>query len=377
MKSLEAQPETRAPLFSAPPARDEGPQPLAPARWDWREVRSVLVVRLRSIGDTVLATPSLRALRRFLPEARIDILLEDWVAPLLEGSRDVDRVIRVARGSAAARIRVARELRAARYDVAFNLHGGSTAALLSRASGARRRVGYRTYAYASLHNHAAPSSSELWGREQTHSAEQQLALLGWTGVPVSDRPATRLPQTPEASALVARRLDAAGLAMVSFRPHHPAAASSRRCGPRRTSRASSSTSRRAVSRAGHRGPARRASSARCARDERAARHVDSPLAAGGDGAFGTRAALRRQRQRARGHRRRRLDAAGRRLRLVQRRPLAALDTSARRSRPRRDALRALPRLHLRRVRRARVHPPRPLRARVGGGRARIGKSRQT
>ena len=58
-----------------------GPRPLAPPRWDWAAVRRVLVVRLRSIGDTVLATPSLHALRRFLPAARIDILLEDWVAP--------------------------------------------------------------------------------------------------------------------------------------------------------------------------------------------------------------------------------------------------------------------------------------------------------
>src|ERR1051326_6217881 len=48
----------------------EGARPLAPARWDCSKVRRVLVVRLRSIGDTVLATPSLHALRRFLPGAR-------------------------------------------------------------------------------------------------------------------------------------------------------------------------------------------------------------------------------------------------------------------------------------------------------------------
>jgi hypothetical protein len=53
---------------------------------DWQNVRRVLVVRLRSIGDTVLSTPSLIALKRFLPEAQIDILLEDWVAPVLENS---------------------------------------------------------------------------------------------------------------------------------------------------------------------------------------------------------------------------------------------------------------------------------------------------
>src|SRR5947208_4226176 len=231
MKSLGRQTEASAPPRAhAPTAVIENvggvePRPLAPARWDWAAVRRVLVVRLRSIGDTVLATPSLYALRRFLPGARIDVLLEDWVAPLLEGSPDVDRVVTVRRRSKSSRLQVARRLRAENYDVVYNLHGGSTAALLTRATGARHRVGYADYSYASLHNHAAPPSSELWGREKTHSVEQQLALLGWTGVPVTDRPATRLAVTHAASESVARRLRAAGVDdRNAFALVHPAAA---------------------------------------------------------------------------------------------------------------------------------------------------------
>jgi heptosyltransferase-3 len=187
------------------------PRALAPARWDWREVRRVLVVRLRSIGDTVLATASLDALRRFLPDARIDVLLESWVAPVLEGFDAVDHVVTVERGSTRSRANVARRLRAERYDVAYNLHGGTTATLLTRATGARHRVGYASYQYSRLYNHAAPPSSELWGAEKTHSAEQQLALLGWTGVPVSDRPRTRLVVTERAAASVGQKLSAAGV----------------------------------------------------------------------------------------------------------------------------------------------------------------------
>ena len=93
---------------------------------DWSTVERVLVVKLRSIGDTVLATPSLIALRRFLPKAQIDILLEDWVAPLLEGFDVIDNVISIGKGTG-ERIWTARELRASKYDVAFNLHGGTTA----------------------------------------------------------------------------------------------------------------------------------------------------------------------------------------------------------------------------------------------------------
>src|SRR6266496_1574706 len=160
---------------------EDSPQPLGPPRWNWESIRRVLVIRLRSIGDTVLTTPSLIALKRFLPSATIDILLEDWVAPVLEGFPSIDNIIRLKPRSNYSRVRVAREILGRQYDVVYNLHGGTTATLLSRASGAKHRVGYASYQYARLHNHRAPSSSLLWGRERTHSVEQQLALLGWTG----------------------------------------------------------------------------------------------------------------------------------------------------------------------------------------------------
>jgi len=215
MKSLLEKPEQVAAGFHALASDSlserSAPQPLAPARWDWREVRRVLVVRLRSIGDTVLATPSLYALRRFLPLAQIDVLLESWVAPVLEGFDAVDNIITVERRSTASRALVVKRLRAARYDVAYNLHGGTTATLLTRASGARHRVGYSSYQYSRLFNHTAPPATVIWGQAKTHSVEQQLALLGWTGVPVSDRPATRLAVTEDAAASIAERLRAASV----------------------------------------------------------------------------------------------------------------------------------------------------------------------
>lgn len=199
-------------------------QPLAPPRWDWHNVRKVLLVRLRSIGDTVLATPSLFALKRFLPNAEIDILVEDWVAPVLDHHPHVNRVVVLGRGGFRARTRAARQLRAAGYDVVYNLHGGTTATFLTRATGASHRVGFETYQYAQLHNHQAPSPLSLWGQQKTHSVEQQLALLGWTGVPVTDRPRTQLGIKPEAAEAVAQRLAAAGLEGKKLALIHPAAA---------------------------------------------------------------------------------------------------------------------------------------------------------
>ncbi len=153
---------------------------------DWTKVRKVLVVRLRSIGDTVLSTPSLIALRRFLPNAQIDILLENWVAPVLEGF-DVNVVTTLD-----SKLKTAWQINKNHYDVVFNLHGGSTSTFLTFATQAKHRVGYATYAYAKLHNHLLTSSADFWQKEKTHSAEQQLALLGFVGVPVADKPKSKL-----------------------------------------------------------------------------------------------------------------------------------------------------------------------------------------
>lgn len=200
------------------------PEALGPPRWNWDRVERVLVVKLRSIGDTVLSTPSLFALKRFLPNASIDILLEDWVAPVLDGHPHVDNILTITKGSTAARVRMVRRLRANRYDVVYNLHGGTTATMLAWASGAKHRVGYASYQYGLLHNHVAPSPLLLWRRDKVHSVEQQLALLGWTGVPVSDRPPTSLAVTNAAAENIATRLAGLGLDQTTFAVVHPAAA---------------------------------------------------------------------------------------------------------------------------------------------------------
>ena len=177
---------------------------------DWSSVDRVLVIKLRSIGDTVLATPSLIALRHHLPSARIDILLEKWVAPLLDGFEVVDEVLTVG-NTFTERLSSLREIRRRRYDVVLNLHGGTTATLLSGLSKARHRVGFSNYQYSFLFNNRVSSPVDFWGRSAVHSAEQQLALLGSVGVPVRHTPRSRLHISESALGFVRSRLSSAGI----------------------------------------------------------------------------------------------------------------------------------------------------------------------
>jgi lipopolysaccharide heptosyltransferase II len=187
-------------------AEDQRPKTKDQNPIDWTQVKRVLVVRLRSIGDTVLSTPSLIALRRFLPDAQIDVLLEDWVAPVLEGFDAVEKVLTIRRSSKKSRFEAARLVRRNKYDVAFNLHGGTTATFFVRVSGAEHRVGFSHYSYRFLYNHLLSSSADFWQKEFTHSAEQQLALLGFVGVPVEDKPKSRLAVTEKARHSIEEKL---------------------------------------------------------------------------------------------------------------------------------------------------------------------------
>lgn len=190
---------------------------------DWHSVKRILVVRLRSIGDTVLSTPSLLALQRFLPDAQIDVLLEDWVAPVLEGFEAVNNVLTVSK-SEKSRLQTAWRIRRNKYDIAFNLHGGTTSTFFVRASGAKHRVGFEKYQYKSLYNHRLSSASDFWHETPNHSAEQQLALLGCVGVPVKDKLKSILSITKEAENSVKKKLSASDLQFASFALLHPVAA---------------------------------------------------------------------------------------------------------------------------------------------------------
>ncbi|HAT45674.1 MAG TPA: hypothetical protein DEV72_18415, partial [Ktedonobacter sp.] len=53
----------------------------------------ILVIKMAGIGDLLLATPTLRALRETYPHAQIDLLVTPASAGLLDGWEVINRVI--------------------------------------------------------------------------------------------------------------------------------------------------------------------------------------------------------------------------------------------------------------------------------------------
>jgi len=127
-----------------------------------RDVRSIIVFKQRNIGDVLLATPAIHALRRAWPRARVAVAVNSGTEEMLTGNPDVDRVIvfdRSARESGGIRrmreeLRFLGEIRAWAPDLAVQLTEGDRGAILAFLSGARFRVG------------VAPGRGGLAGKER-------------------------------------------------------------------------------------------------------------------------------------------------------------------------------------------------------------------
>src|SRR5256885_11548099 len=102
----------------------------ANATSEWSRVQRVLLIRLRSIGDTVLKTPCLQALHEWQPSVEISVVTEPSAAPVLEGHSFIGQLFVTGNGLS-SRLSLVARLRHEGFDLAFNLHGGTTAMLLT------------------------------------------------------------------------------------------------------------------------------------------------------------------------------------------------------------------------------------------------------
>lgn len=83
-------------------------------------VPNILLVRFSSIGDVLLTTPLLRALRRRHPEARITMLTKRAYAPLLEDNPHLSEIIALQPDQSLPSL--AAELRASGFSHLLDLH---------------------------------------------------------------------------------------------------------------------------------------------------------------------------------------------------------------------------------------------------------------
>jgi heptosyltransferase-2 len=171
------------------------------------------------IGDTVMATPVLRALRQGLPGATIVGVIRPQVAPTLDGTAWLDGLIRFDPKARDPRFRtfaVWRRLRAERADLAVLLPNSFRSALIAFAAGIPRRIGYDRGGRGILLTDRLTVPRDVRGRRlPVPAVDYYLALVRRLGLPVGSI-RLELATTPadEAAAAIAW----ARLGLVADRP---------------------------------------------------------------------------------------------------------------------------------------------------------------
>lgn len=160
----------------------------APPLPDPSGVRKILVRSTNWIGDVVMISPALAAIRRRYPGATIEVVAIPQVADCLRGHPAVDEVIlfdRRGRDSGAAGLwRIARDLRRRGYDMAILFQKAIGAALMARLAGVPIRIGLAADRRAWLLTHPVTITPELSRR---HHLDLFLEVARAAGGDVSDR----------------------------------------------------------------------------------------------------------------------------------------------------------------------------------------------
>ena len=188
-------------------------------------MRRILIVRLGALGDIVHAIPVAAALRRAFEGARIDWLVSAKHREILELVPVIDRRIAVddrSAGQGVPLLSALADLRRERYDVALDLQGLIKSAIIARASGARRVIGFASpylreraarFFYTEAHD---PGGAGAFAPTETrHIVRINLGMLEALGVETAP-PAFPIARVD--SAVARRARDEAGGAYVLLNP---------------------------------------------------------------------------------------------------------------------------------------------------------------
>lgn len=156
-----------------------------------QEIKKILFIRLRLIGDVMMTTPSLKVTKDSLPEAKIYYLVEPPQDELLIGNPDIDELMVIRRNSSFKELlNLIRRMRREKFDVAIDFHGGPRASLLTLLSGAKLRVGYN-YSPRKIFYHLKVERGVKEGH--IHSVLNQFNLLKALGIESNELPQLFMP----------------------------------------------------------------------------------------------------------------------------------------------------------------------------------------
>ncbi|MDO8661944.1 MAG: lipopolysaccharide heptosyltransferase II [Candidatus Omnitrophota bacterium] len=164
---------------------------------DRKEFKRILVVRTDRIGDVLLSTPVIKALRDSYPHAFIAMMVSPYAKDIVEGNPYLDKVIILDKDGEHKNwlrsVKLIRKLKKMKFDLALVLHPTNRAHLLTFLSAIPKRVGYDRKLGFLLSDRI--KHTKQFGEK--HELDYNLDLLRYLGVEIKDKNLF-IPVKPEA-----------------------------------------------------------------------------------------------------------------------------------------------------------------------------------
>lgn len=154
----------------------------------YKKVRHILIRSANWVGDAVMTTPAVRAVRKNFPRAHITVLAKPWVTPVFRNNPQVDEVMAYdASGrhkGAIGLLRLSRDLKDRNFDLAILFQNAFEAALITCAARIPRRLGFATDGRAILLTDRVYTYPAL---KKGHLIDYYLGILKGVGLDLDGR----------------------------------------------------------------------------------------------------------------------------------------------------------------------------------------------
>ncbi len=108
----------------------------------------ILIRAANWIGDAIMTTPVIRALKKNYPDSHISILAKPWVIPVFDNNPYIDEIIlfddKKTHKKGFGFLRLAKDLRKYKFDISILMPNSFSSALITFFAGITQRVGYNT-----------------------------------------------------------------------------------------------------------------------------------------------------------------------------------------------------------------------------------------
>ena len=156
------------------------------------EIKNILLIRLRLLGDIILTIPTISLLKKKYPDSNIYYIVEEEFAEVGKLLPDISELIIVPRKmNLTQMLKLRKKIKALGFDVLIDLHSGPKSSQISLLSGIKKKIGYKVPFRSWIYDVKIKRTQK---KPYIHSVYNQIRLLEGIGIKVDSG---NIPYYPE------------------------------------------------------------------------------------------------------------------------------------------------------------------------------------